>query len=110
VVDLVHSGRKGGAVARGIVVRVPAKEERLVTADTVGALLQAGKKLTSPRIRIQIEVPELHLDARLFVHRLRLRGCLEARGGKHTESAIRRRERDEIWRLMFRLLRTQGAR
>src|SRR5262245_42977772 len=85
VVDLVHSGpqkwRGSTRNSRG----GTRQGERLPKADTVGALLQAGRELTSPSIRIEIEVPELHLDAPLFVHGLCIRGCREARWGKHRD-------------------------
>src|SRR5215475_11078017 len=84
-VDLVHSGpqrwRGSTRNSRG----GTRQGERLLKAGTVGPLLQAGKTLTSPRIRVEIEVPEPHLDARLFVHGLCMRGCREARGGKHSD-------------------------
>ena len=102
--DLVHSGpqwwRGSTRNSRG----GTRQGERLLKEDTVGALLQAGKKLKSPRIRIEIEVPEVHLDARLFVHGLCIRGCWESRGGKHRD-LDREAGTDAIRRLKFRLLR-----
>src|SRR5262245_2243195 len=85
VVDPVHSGPQRWRGSTRNSLGGTRQGERLLKADTVGALLQAGKTLTFPRIRIEIEVPELHLDARLFVHDLRIRGCREARGGKHRD-------------------------
>jgi len=114
VVDLVHSGPQRWRASTPNSRGGTGQGERLLNADTVSALLHAGKKVKSPRIRIEIEVPEVHLDARLFVHGLCIRGCREARGGKHrdldrAEISMGRRERDAIGRLMFRLLRMQGA-